>query len=367
MHGNHIKRMFGAYLMSMMIAGIIPVSLKAQIFTDTTVMRHIRKGIDYTYNLHFKEAHSEADEIRRMYPDHPVNLVFRAIIMYWEKYPLTPSSAGSSDFEEMLHSCIELCEKNYKVEHDAEILLTDMSARGMLLLYYSDNGLSRKIIGMAGSTYHYLKRCFGYTSVSPDFYFFTGLYKFYREEYPEIHPIYRPIASLFPKGNKAEGIKELEISSVKSVFLKADSYSFLTWIFTNFEKDFPRAIGYIKTLSELYPENYSFSVTYINNLILSKRYDEAENLIHSISGKMTNQFMLAQTDIMNGILQENKYKNPEAARVCYEKGIGRLSGYGAIGNEFSALGYEGLSRICGSEGDQQGMKKNHRKADELRN
>jgi len=330
-------------------------------------MRHIRKGIDYTYNLNFKDAHKEADEIRRMYPGHPVNFLFRAVIIYWENYPLTPSSSAGSDFEETLHQGIELCEKNYKVERDAEILLTDLSARGMLLLYYSDNGLSRKVIGMAGGTYHYLKHSFLYTSVSPDFYFFTGLYRYYREAYPEVHPIYKPVASLFPKGDKLQGIKDLEISSVKSVFLKADSYSFLTWIFTNFDKDPPRAIGYIKRLSELYPENYSYTVTYSKDLLMSKRFDDAEKLIRLISGKTTNRFLLAETDILNGNLIESKYKNMKSARESYEKGIRDLAAFGVIGNEYSALGYEGLSRICGSEGDQQGMKKNHRRAMDLSN
>ncbi len=362
-----IKRLIFILSATSLSATFLTYPVEAQILSDTIVMRHIRKGIDYTYNMNFKDAQKEADEIRRIYPGHPVNFLFRAIIIYWQNYPLTPSSSASNDFEGTLHQAIESCEKNYKVEHDAEILLTDLSSRGMLLLYYSDNGLSRKVIGMAGGTYHYLKHSFLYTSVSPDFYFFTGLYRYYREEYPEVHPIYRPVASLFPKGDKEKGIKDLEISSEKSVFLKADSYSFLTWIFTNFEKDSQRATGYIKRLSELYPENYSYTVTYSKDLLTSKRYDDAEKLIQSISGKTNNRYLLAETDILNGILLENKYKNMKRARESYEKGISILTGFGVVGNEFAILGYMGLSRICESEGDQQGMKRNRRRAEDLSN
>ena len=100
---------------------------------------------------------------------------------------------------------------------------------------------------------------------------------------------------------------------------------------------------------------------------MSKRFDDAEKLIRLISGKTTNRFLLAETDILNGNLIESKYKNMKSARESYEKGIRDLAAFGVIGNEYSALGYEGLSRICGSEGDQQGMKKNHRRAMDLSN
>jgi tRNA threonylcarbamoyladenosine modification (KEOPS) complex Pcc1 subunit len=358
-------RLFGGILLFVAISGISMVRVDAQIFNDTSAIRIVGKGIDYTYNFRFSEAHEAANEISRKFPDHPVNLLFKGIIIYWENFPLMPSSAEGNTFEETLRQCIDKCDGNKNSKIADEILLTNLSARGMLLLFYSDNNLSRKVIPLATGTYHYLRQSFSHTSFSPDFYFFTGLYNYYREAYPEFHPIYRPVVAFFPKGNKAQGISELEICAHKSVFLKADSYSFLHWIFEIYEKDIPRAIEYSRVLSELYPSNPHFSINYIRNLLMASRYDEGERLLKFYTGRLKNPFIEAQVYILNGYLQENKYKNIVNAKDEYNTGISKLKVFGANGYEFASIGYMGLSRISGSEGDQQAMRKYRRKADEL--
>lgn len=356
-----------AFILPVLISGIFQVESEAQVFSDTSAMRMIRKGIDYTYNLQFREAEAEVSELSRLYPDHPVNLLFKGIIIYWENFPLLPSTPASESFEQILRRCIAKCEENKNREIQPEILLTNLSARGMLLLFYSDNDLSRKVIPLSTSTYHYIRQSFNYTSFSPDFYFFTGLYNYYREAYPEFHPIYKPVVAIFPKGNKLQGIKELDICAHKSVFLKADSYSFLQWIFANYELDIPRAIEYCRILSELYPLNPHFTVNYIKSLIMSKRYDDAEHLMNAFSDPIKYPFIKAEMKILNGLLHENKYRKYSVARDDYKEGIEGLKAFGPYGYEYSSLGYMGLSRICESEGDQQGMRKYRRKAEEMNN
>ena len=61
-----------------------------------------------------------------------------------------------------------------------------------------------------------------------DFYFFTGVYNYYREAYPEAYPVYKPLALLFPKGSKTKGLEDLLIASKNSIFLKAEAFSFLS-------------------------------------------------------------------------------------------------------------------------------------------
>jgi len=346
---------------------MIPGQLKAQILRDSVASRIIRQGVDNTYNFHFAEAHKAAAELSRLYPGHPVNQLYQAVIVYWENYPLRPDTNEGDAFEKLLDNCIKNCEDSKNEDIKAEILLINISARGMLLLYYTDNDQSRRVISIAPSTYRHMRRCFDYTSVSPDFYFFTGLYKYYREKYPEVHPIYKPLAALFPRGNIKEGLSEIEISAKKSIFLKADSYSFLTFIYSNFEKNFPAAISYIKNLSEFYPRNYSFSVMYMKNLVLSSRYDDGEKLYSSFNQKVTNPYMSGQAEVLEGLIQEKKYHNLKKARELYESGLSKIERYGVVGREYTSLGYLGLSRICESEGDAQGMRKNRRKAEEAVN
>ena len=75
------------------------------------------------------------------------------------------------------------------------------------------------------------------------------------------------------------GLKELHTAALNSVVLKGESYFLLTWIYLNYERNYPTALYYCKSLHELYPDNVLYLAIYLKNLLLMKQYDEAEKLI----------------------------------------------------------------------------------------
>jgi len=83
-----------------------------------------------------------------------------------------------------LKTCIELSEKTVEPDNEAEYLLIDLCSRGLLLEYYANNDLNMDIIPLAKETYHGIRLAFNITAFYSDFYFFTGLYNYYREAYP---------------------------------------------------------------------------------------------------------------------------------------------------------------------------------------
>jgi hypothetical protein len=329
---------------------------KAQILKDTAAFNLIEKCADYIYGFHFRYAEETCKMIGSLYPEHPVIPLLKGMIKYWENYPLIPSSPVRASYENDLQSCIRLCEKNHSGDDEAEYLLMNLCARGMLLMFYSDNDFSSEVFPLASGSYSYIRRSFDHASVYPDFNFFTGLYDYYREAYPEAHPIYKPLALLFPKGDLARGLKELRMAGQNSIVLKAESYSFLSWICINFENDFQQATKYSKTLHELYPANIQYLSNYIKNLLLLKQYDEVEILMRSSVTENKNPFFQAQLTIFNGILQEKKYNNGDLAFKLYEKGVADISPYSSFGNEYSAYAYFGLSRISDKRGDKTSRK-----------
>jgi hypothetical protein len=299
-------------------------------------------------------------KISESYPDHAIVLLFKGMIIYWQNYPLVPTSPACTPYEEVMHKCIELCDKRNKSEDVTENLLTNLCARGLLLQFYADNNLSIDVFSLATSTYSYIKYAFNKTSSYADFYFFTGLYNYYREAYPENYPIYKSLAFLFPKGDKLKGIKEMQIASRNSIVLKAEAFSFLSGIYLDYENNFPKATFYSKTLTELYPGNLLYVGEYIKNLLLIKQYEEAEKLIISYSSKTDNKYFEAQVAIFNGILQEKKYHNNSKAEQYYNKGVRAISLFGDFGNEYSAYAYFGLSRISKDMGEKH-YKRTYRK------
>ncbi len=340
-------------------------ALQAQILRDTASLSLLKKGVDDIYNFRFDRAREVSQKINKLFPEHPVAYLLNGMITYWENYPLIPSSPACTSYENDMHNCIRLCEEKYNPDNYAESLLTNLGARGMLLLFYADNNLSDNVFPLAKGTYHYIRQCFDYSSFYSDFYFFTGLYNYYREAYPDAHPIYKVLAMFFPKGDRVKGLGELETAAKNSIILKAESSSFLSYIYINFENNYQKAYTFSKSLHELYPANLEYLSVYLRNMLLIKKYDEAENLIRLYDNTTNNSLLQAQLAIFNGILQEKKYHNNLLAQKYYFEGLDDISVFGYYGNEFAAYAYFGLSRISDIKGDKQNKKAYRKKAIEL--
>ena len=123
---------------------ISTVATYAQILRDTSSLNLIKKGVDYIYNMQFKNAEDVCNKFSQSYPGHPVVFLLKGMITYWENYPLIPTSPARKSYEKDLRSSIEKSEK-FAPEDEAEFLLANLCARGMLLLFYSDNNLFWKI------------------------------------------------------------------------------------------------------------------------------------------------------------------------------------------------------------------------------
>jgi hypothetical protein len=343
---------------------VLPAS-NGQILKDTASINLLKRGADDIYNFRFDQAHAVTRKLDRSYPQHPVIFLLEGMMAYWENYPLTPSSPVSLTYENDMRTCIRVCEESHNHEYYPEYLMVNLGARGMLLMFYADNNMSDKVSPLAKSTYRYLRQSFDYTSVFPDFYFFTGLYNYYRETYPDAHPIYKVLAFLFPKGSREKGLVELQIASQNAIMLKAESLFFLSLISINFENDYQQSYLYSKALHERYPSNIQYLAEYLKNLLLTKRYEEAESLIRSTENKTQNTYYLAQLTVFKGILREKKYHDYDEAIKYYNKGVNDLSAFDYYGREFASYACFGLSRIYDIRGDKRNRKLYRKKALEL--
>jgi hypothetical protein len=331
-------------------------AINAQILQDTTSLNLIRKNIGYIYNLQFNNAHDVHSKISRLYPEHPVVFLLNGMMTYWENYPLLPTTPARDSFEKDMRRSILLCENNKNSAYEAEFLLTDLCARGMLLLFYTDNDLVKEAIPLTISTYRYLRRSFEFASACSDLNYFTGVYNYYREVYPKKYPVYRPVAVLFPGGDRIMGLNQLHTAALSSVLLRAESYFLLTYIYLNFEYNYPEALFYSNFLHGLYPDNILYQALYIKNLLLMREYDEAEKLIIYSSDEAANKYFQAQLTIFKGIIQEKKYHNTKLAQEYYKKGSDEISNFGVYGNEYASYAYFGLSRISVANGDRHNGK-----------
>lgn len=353
-----------AVLLTVLISVNLGV-LEGQILKDSTSMNILRRCVNDIYNFEFESARNEADKLSISFPGHPVNQFLNGMILYWQNYPLEPGSQAQKDYEKYMTDCIRICEERKISDDYPEILLSNLGARGMLLQFYADNNLSDKVLPIAKTTYRLIRQSFDYTSFYDDFYFFTGLYNYYREAYPEARPVYRVVALFFPRGDKAKGLIEMRKAARTSIMLKAESATFLSHIYIHFEGNFQMAYAYTRYLNNMYPENPQYLASNIKNLLLLKKYDEAENLIRSSTAKEKNLFYAAQSDIFKAIIQEKKYRDPARAKQFYNQGLNEISMFGFYGNEYAAYANFGLSRLAELEGDKASKKIYRKKALDL--
>lgn len=135
--------------------------------------------------------------------------------------------------------------------------------------------------------------------------------------------------------------------------LRAEARYLLAYLYLSFENNFAGALKYSGSLYRHYPSNLQFFADYVKNLLLLKKYDEADTLLLSLPEEIENKFFQSQLSILRGILQEKKYHDSKSAKDYYNKGISYLSLFGDYGKEFSAYGYFGLSRISEANGERQ--------------
>jgi hypothetical protein len=320
-------------------------AVNAQLLEDTATLKIVRKDVNYIYNLQFDSARDVYSKIIKLYPGHPIVYLLNGLMTYWESFPMLHTSPSHDSFEEDMRKCIKFSETNINTEYEAEYLLADLCARGMLLTFYDDNDLIMEVIPLTTSTYKHVRRAFDFVTVSADLNYFAGIYNYYREAFPKIYPVYKSLALLFPPGDMQTGLIELNSAAINSIVLKAESYALLTLIYLGYENKLPESLIFSKTLHEMYPENVFYLSTYIRNLLLSKKYDEAEKLMSSSPGENGNKFFRAQLMILKGILQEKRYHDNQLAQQYYNDGISDISLFGKYGNEYAAYAYFGLSRI----------------------
>jgi len=348
-------------LIFLILTFIISLPAEAQLLQDKAVMELVKSEVDYINELQFNDARAVYEKIAEAYPGHPILYLLKGMVTYWENYPILNSSPSCVSFEEDMKECIRLSEVNEKSDYDAEYLLADLCARGMLLMFYDDNGLAMQVTPLTIGTYKYLRRAFDFSSACTDLYYFTGTYNYYREAYPKFYPGYRSLVFFFPHGNMEKGLEQLRICSESSMVLRAESSSLLAWIYLSFENNFPESLIYAKDLYSKYPENPIYLETLIGDQLLMKNYDEAEKLLGAYP-RNENKFFQAQLIILKGILQEKKYHDNNLAMQYYQKGINDLSEFGKYGNGYSAYAYFGLSRISDNTGDKRSHKIYRKKA-----
>ncbi len=339
-----------------------PLYSQDSLLNNEKILKVIYNGLTAMYGYDFGPAHEALEQVRKEYPDHPVTPFFEALITYWEYYPLLPGQPEADKFTTLMEDCISRAENMLdKDENNIEGVFFDLFGRAFYVMFWSDNGKPGKVFPFLNQMYKETLKGFEFKDVFNEFYFTCGLYNYYIEAYPENHPVYKPIAMFFRKGNRKLGLKQLKYCADNSVFLRVEARLFLSIIYENYEDDFKTAQEYAASLYNEFPGNPYYAGNYLEILLYNHKYFFAPVILDHLS-EMENPFAVMQTHLFNGLYLEKGQHDWEKAADEYRQALNLAEKYGPFANHYNAIADMGLGRYFQAKGDRSEALEYFRKA-----
>lgn len=345
---------------------LVAFHLQAQkLLEDEKALQMVKEGTDFIYNQQYGQAEKHIEKIGQKYKNHPVYPMMKAMNIYWKNIPVDAENKHYHVIKQYLSSTIELADQLLKKDkNDIEGIFFALIAHASNAQFYSEEEKYLKAINEAKKAYTYIKKGFDLTDESPEFYFSTGLYNFYREQYPETKPIYKSLVWIFPSGDKELGIEQLELATRKAIFTKAEASSWLTHIQLRYMDKPEEAIRHAKTLLEQYPNNLHFKKNYTETLIAVQNYKEAQPFINDLMDSPGDFYQMV-AKVFKGICTEKKQKDYTKAKKIYETALEESEKLGKVTNNYKSYAYAGLARIADKQGDTEKAREHYKKALEL--
>jgi hypothetical protein len=319
-------------------------SSTAQVFERGYVHDLVKKGTDHIYNAASDSAEFYISKAEQHIPNHPVIPLMRAMTILWSNIPLI-SEELFNEMEVQLDSAIALAKAKDPNLDEPEMIFFAMASYGLLAEYYADQGSTMKAVGEANRAYGLMKKGFDIVDEHPEFLLTTGLYNYFREKYPEKHPMYKPLLWFFRSGDMELGLKQLEKACTESFLTRVEAHVYLSYIYLRYEMEPRLAQGYLFELCSLYPNNYYAKAKYLESLANPQDFQNVPiNVIYDLIHHNSPYYKLAGY-VFLGYFEEKVVKNQKKAEYAYRLGLKYGDTIPNHGEFFKSFGYLGLARV----------------------
>ncbi len=337
------------------------VSAQYALFDDPDNIKLVKQGTRFIYNQQPDSAELIIVKVSEQLPGHPVVPMMRALAISWSVFPMKTSLPEFAKHEALLQESITAAQKLLDANKDhAEGVFFEMSARGMLAEYYADDGNYMKALGEARKTYGLIKSGFDLVEEYPEFYLTTGIYNYFREKYPQRHPIYKPFLWFFRSGDIELGLEQIHTATQRAVLSNVEAHLYLSYIYLRYEMEPVKAKDYLLRLTDQYPNNQYFKAKLLECYIMYNEFELAEPIAERFLDA-DNPYYLLLGQSMKGYLLEKWIKAKEPAARFYNDALatGKLTDKGSY---YEAIAYLGLGRIDLQNNNKEAARTNFEKA-----
>jgi hypothetical protein len=123
-------------------------------------------------------------------------------------------------------------------------------------------------------------------TLSPEFLFGAGLFNYYSIWIPANYRFLRPVMSLFPKGDKDKGIKQLREVAYNAFYTRTEAQLYLARIYANEEDQPAKALPMCEYLATTFPDNPYFQRLYARMCYSQGKTAEVEKVSLDILDKL---------------------------------------------------------------------------------
>ncbi|NQZ76440.1 MAG: hypothetical protein HRT61_10070 [Ekhidna sp.] len=340
---------------------VLSGSIYAQVFEEGPVQILVKKATDHIYNSTPDSAEFYISKAEIAIPKHPVIPLMRAMTILWTYIPLISDSLFL-EMESQLDAAIVIAEEQDPRFDNPEMIFFSMAAHGLLAEYYADQGSIMKAVGEANRAYGLMKKGFDIVDERPEFLLTTGLYNYFREKYPEKHPVYKPLMWFFRGGDMELGLEQVKRALNESFLTKVEAHVYLSYIYLRYEYDPQIAQQYLTALCEMYPNNYYAKAKYLESIANPSDFENVKiSDIYSLIKHPSVYYQLAGY-VFLGYYEEVILSNSKKAEYAYRKGLKFGEEIPNHGEFFKGFGYLGLGRVLVDMGQTHEAEEYLRKA-----
>ncbi len=250
------------------------------LLNDLTVQLQCSQALNDLYNFKFDRAEENFRSLRQQYRWHPLPYFLMGLIEWWKIMPNTKDTSHDKRFLAYMDSTITIAENLYDnySEYKIEAAFFLSAAYGFKGRLYSDEERRNwtKAASAGKDALDYLEEGKAKQDLSPELLFGDALFNYFSVWVPENYPALKMILWMFPKGDKALGLKQLKEVSYNAFYTRTEAMVWLMRILNSYENDQPRAYDISKYLYETYPDNPFFHRYYARILYSMGRFSVCE-------------------------------------------------------------------------------------------
>jgi tetratricopeptide (TPR) repeat protein len=247
--------------LTLLLLAVPAAARPRSILDDTSFRDDARRGLDRLYDMDFAGAAGVFSGIDTRYPGHPAGPLLRALPTWWEIQVDPADESRDEAFLDAMQEVIERCDRRLRADRqDLDALFFKAGALAFRGRLHTDRKNWLRAARDGRKALRYLEEVRERDPHNPDLLLGIGLFHYLADVVPEKHPILKPFARLFPKGDRAKGLQELSQAVERGQFVSTEAAFCLVQIHYVFERDYASALHFARWLRQRYPSNSLFHV-----------------------------------------------------------------------------------------------------------